>query len=110
MEEIEDTELDRELEQLADEADFELSRDKPEPLEPVEARLKVRAWLVEHAGQTVSNADLLEVRKTTGYGRAWGYKIMGEFEADGLVTRLDTADGIVWRVTTKRDILSRVTA
>lgn len=104
--EVEDADLDSDLEPL--DGDFAFEKAKRDTMEPVEARAAVRAWLVAHAGQRVSNADLVEARKATGYGRAWGYKVMGEFESIGLVAREDTTDGIVWRVTAKVDVLSRV--
>lgn len=72
--------------------------DKPTKLDPDTARKHMRMWLRDHAGQTVHNADFAEVRKEVGYGYAWGYKVMHEFERAGLVEKVKLDDGPGWKV------------
>lgn len=105
--EVTDADLDTESEPESLANDFELKTDKVDPMPPAAARQVMRNWLVARAGQTVRNADLVEVRKSTGYGRSWGYKVMGEFEDERLVRRVDDSDGISWVVTNDQTILSR---
>ena len=102
---LKDSDLDEELADL--ENDYTFEKEKVDPLPPAVARKLVRDWLVNRAGQTVTNSDLIEVRKKTGYGRSWGYKIMREFSASGLVRRIDSPDGVSWAVTDRESILSQ---
>ncbi len=103
---ITDTDLDNDDSGLsAGENDFKLVNDKAEPMPPEAARMVIRNWLVDHAGQTVKNADLIGVRNSTGYGRSWMYKIMYEMEASHLVRRVDINDGIGWTVTDLTEVL-----
>ena len=102
---LNDSDLDEELADLDNDVTFK--REKVDPLPPVAARALVRNWLVERAGQTVKNVDLNEVRKRTGYGRGWGYKVMDEFVSTGLVRRIDSNDGVSWVVTNLQSILSQ---
>src|ERR1017187_6816315 len=106
---VDDTELDQEI--VADtEPDqvFQFANTAPaETVEPVKARLTVRDWIVSKPGERFSASDLVELRKAVGYGRAWIYKVLTEFEASGLVEREDSRDGVTWLVTTRHVILSQ---
>jgi hypothetical protein len=87
--------------------DFALTRDKIDPMPPNAARMVIRNWLVARKGQTVRNADLSEVRATTGYKRQWGYKVLAEFEGEGLVRRVNSEEGVSWVVTDLDTVLSQ---
>jgi hypothetical protein len=106
---VDDAELDQEI--VADtEPDqvFQFANTAPaETVEPVKARLTVRDWIVSKPGERFSASDLVELRKSVGYGRAWIYKVLTEFEASGLVEREDSRDGVTWLVTTRHVILSQ---
>ena len=103
---ITDNDLDAEdSEPLAN--DFSLGQQKVDPMPTAAARQTVRNWLVARAGQTIRNADLTDVRKSTGYGRSWGYKVLGEFEDEGLISRVEVDGGIGWVVTDLDSVLSQ---
>jgi hypothetical protein len=106
---VDETELDQEIvpDESADQV-FRFANQAPsEKAEPVKARLTVRDWIVAKPGERFSASDLVELRKSLGYGRAWIYKIMSEFEASGLVEREDSRDGVTWLVTNRHTILSQ---
>jgi hypothetical protein len=106
---VDDTELDQEIVPIED-ADqiFQFANHAPsETVEPVKARLTVRDWIVSKPGERFGAGDLVELRKSLGYGRAWIYKVLSEFEASGLVGREDSRDGVTWLVTTRHAILSQ---
>lgn len=75
--------------------------DVPPKMGSTEGREHIRSWLATLApGTVVSNADLTEVRKETGWGRTWGYKVMSEFTQKGIITRHPVEDeGCRWIVT-----------
>ena len=77
------------------------------PSDPVEAREKVREWIIARSGKQIDAGDLVDLRKSLGYGRSWAYKVMSEFEASGLVERVESRDGLSWLVTTRHVILSQ---
>jgi hypothetical protein len=99
-----DSELDEEIEPLAE--DVPLARTAVPKMDPARARATIRAWLADRPGQQVKNADLREVRLSTGLSRQWSYDVLAEFTAEGLVTRSDGQDGIVWTVTTRKSVLT----
>jgi hypothetical protein len=106
---VDDAELDEEIvpDTKPDQV-FQFANTVPsETVEPVKARLTVRDWIVSKPGERFSASDLVELRKSLGYGRSWIYKVMSEFEASGLVERDDSRDGVTWLVTTRHEILSQ---
>ena len=83
------------------EDDFFLDVPAGEPEEqmpPEEARNFMREWLLSKKGERISNADVTEQRIRTGYKRAWGYKVLREFEQEGLIRREAGPDGTSWTV------------
>ena len=107
LERITDADLDTELEELVNDVPLDDGSEAVDPLPPDAARAVMRNWLVARAGQTVKTVDLIEARKRTGYGRAWGYKVMAEFEAEYLVKRIDDQGSVSWVVTDDPSLLSR---
>lgn len=105
MSDVTDEDLDAEPE-VFEGTDFPLTRPEGHQMTPEAARTVIRSWLVKRAGNEVTNADLIEVRQSTGMGRSWGYKVLNEFETFGLVKRIDSEYGVSWRVTDNEEVLS----
>lgn len=81
----------------------ELLSEEPKPVMSYEsARDIIRKWITSKTpGDEFGMSDLNEVRQETGYSRAWGYKVMREFEIDGLIeqTTDETTGYMKWIVT-----------
>ena len=62
------------------------------------AREVVRAWLVAHKDRMITAEDIPAMIEGTGYKRAWGYKAMREFTAEGFLTKTEDGNNYQWKV------------
>lgn len=69
-------------------------------MDPSKARALMREWMLKQVG-LVRVADWKDTLDSTGYGRSWGYKVLEEMKADGLVTKHTDENGIAWSVKDK---------
>lgn len=72
-----------------------------EKMDTSAARMHMRAWVLKNKSCKLTNPEVIaEALKGTGYGKAWAYKVMHEFENEGLVYQDATGEGTVWIVET----------
>ncbi len=67
-----------------------------EPLDTNDARMIMRTWIIGKKGQEVTNKELFEQAKQTGYtSRGWAYKVMHEFEDEKMISRIEQGKWMV---------------
>jgi hypothetical protein len=61
-----------------------------------EARAEFHRWIRDHFGYGPFRVRDLRAFHRPGSGRQWAYKVLREFERDGLVERHGATDPVTW--------------